>query len=190
MPRATRLVLFVTLCVLPALSACSSSLPNRVPLGERFPTVTGEALSGETVTLPDDVAGAPAVLLVGYVQEAQFDADRWLFGLLQARTPVALREVPTIPGLMARAAGGFIDEGMRGGIPHEDWRAVITLYGGGAADVAAFTGNTRSSNMRVLLLDADGRVAWFHDRGFSAGKLLELDRAARALVEGDPSGDA
>lgn len=182
MPTSVRLLTVLALPVLLALPACRSALPNREPLGEVFPSVTGEALSGETVSLPDDLAGAPAVLLVGYVQDAQFDADRWLFGLLQAGTPVALREVPTIPGLMASAAGGFIDEGMRSGIPHEDWRAVVTLYGGDARTLAEFTGNTRPRNMRVLLLDAEGRVVWFHDRGFSAGKLLELDRAARALL--------
>jgi hypothetical protein len=38
--------------------------------------------------------------------------------------------------------------------------------------------------MRVLLLDREGRVRWFHDRGFSAGKLIELERATRTLLDG------
>jgi hypothetical protein len=120
-------------------------------------------------------------VLVGYLQEAQFDADRWLFGLLQSQTPAQLLELPTIPGLFPRLAAGFIDDGMRSGIPKEDWQTVVTLYGGEAVKVARFTGNEGGRNLRVLLLDHDGVVRWFHDRGFSAAKLLELDAAARAL---------
>ena len=52
-------------------SCSSSSTPNRLPIGETFPTVTGESLEGESVTLPSAVAGEPAILLVGYLQEIE-----------------------------------------------------------------------------------------------------------------------
>ena len=167
-----------------ALTACSSTVTNREPLGERFPAVTGESLERVAVTLPDDLEGAPAVLLVGYVQDAQFDADRWLIGLLQVPLPVQVREVPTIKGLFVRNLSGVIDNGMRKGIPEEDWSSVVTVYGRGATEIVAFTGNERPRNIRVLLLDAEGRVVWFHDRGFSAGKMIELEAAVRELVGG------
>lgn len=170
------------IALLSLLTGCSSPLSNRDPAGLRLPELSGKSLDGRAVRLPADVAGEPAVLLVGYEQAAQFDADRWLFGLLQAGTPVRMLEVPTIPGLFAGAFKNRIDSGMRSGIPHEDWGSVVTLYGGAAAELERFTGNDGGNNMRVLLLDADGTVRWFHDRGFSAGKLLELDRLARELV--------
>ena len=44
-----------------------------------------------------------------------------------------------------------------------------------------FTGNEKPRNMRVVLLDAEGRIRWFHDRGFSAGKVVELDALVRSL---------
>jgi hypothetical protein len=160
-------------------SACRASVENRDPLGARFPAVTGESLAGAAVELPP---GRPAVLLVGYVQDAQFDADRWLYGLLQAELPVDVLEIPTIPGLFPSALAGTIDSGMRSGIPSEDWSSVVTLYGARAEEVVALTGNENPRNIRVLLLDRDGEVVWFHDRGFSAGKLLELERSAEALV--------
>ncbi len=162
------------------LVGCASPTPNRDPSGEVFPSVRGESLEGQKVQIPEDWAGKPTVVLVGYKQRAQFDADRWLYGLLQAETPVALYEVPTIKGLFPRMLAGTIDEGMRGGIPSEDWQSVVTVYGD-ASKIVRFTGNTRGQNIRVLLLDAEGKVRWFHDRGFSAGKMLELDRAAREL---------
>lgn len=174
-------MLTLIVCVL-ALGSCRSTIANRDPSGEPFPAVIGESLDGRKVRLPDDVAGGPAVLLAGYVQDAQFDADRWLYGLLQAQLSVPIYEIPTIPGLFPRLLAGTIDSGMRSGIPSEDWATVVTIYGADAQKIVAATGNERPRNIRVLLLDAEGRVRWFHDRGFSAGKLLELEQAVAALA--------
>ncbi|GJM21471.1 MAG: hypothetical protein DHS20C15_13860 [Planctomycetota bacterium] len=162
------------------LSACGSPLPNRDPVGERFPKVQGASLEGESITLPDALAGKPAVLLVGYVQNTQFDLDRWILGLLQAGTPVQLLEVPTIDGLVPGMIANTINEGMRGGIPEEDWGSVVTVYDDAEA-IVNFTGNTRPQNGRIFLLDASGTVRWFHDRGYSASVLLKLDELARSL---------
>lgn len=161
-------------------SGCHTATPNRSPIGESLPQAAGETLAGEPVELPP---GEPALLLIGYVQDAQFDADRWLIGLLQLGLPVRILEVPTIAGLFPTAFSGAIDSGMRSGIPREDWVSVVTVYGDDAARLVAFTGDEVPRNIRVLLLDARGTVRWFHDRGFSAGKLLELQRAVDVLAD-------
>jgi len=44
--------------------------------------------------------------------------------------------------------------------------------------------------MRVLALDAQGVVRWCHDRGFSAGKLLELDALVRSWTAPAPAAEA
>lgn len=146
-----------------------------------MPSVTGTSLAGDTFRLPEDLAGAPAVLVLGFVQEAQFDADRWLLGLLQGEFDVRALEVPTARGWVPARLRGRIDAGMRSGIPSEDWAVVWTVYGPGAERLQGFTGNEGPRNARVLLLDAQGQVRWFHDRGFSPSKLLELSAALRAL---------
>lgn len=166
-------------------AGCGRTVANRNPVGERFPQVAGTALDGRAVTLPDDLAGAPALLLVGYVMEAQFDLDRWLIGVAQAGLGVRVLEVPTIEGMLPGLYAGTIDEGMRRGIPSEDWGLVVTVYDD-APRIVELTGNERPRNGRVLALDAEGRVVWFHDRGFSAGRLLDLQRTLDAL----PSSDA
>jgi len=167
-----------------ALASCRSVVPNRDPLGEGFPVVSGTSLSGERFTMPADLR-PPTVLLVGYVQRAQFDLDRWLFGLLSADLGVPIYEVPTVEGLVPRLMSGWIDSGMRGGIPEEDWPAVITVYGD-AASIVAFTGNEAAQNGRVLVLDADGKVRFFRGRGFSAGTLAKLVEACRKLAPSRP----
>ncbi|MBK6939344.1 MAG: hypothetical protein IPH13_03930 [Planctomycetes bacterium] len=165
------------------LASCGSTPaePPVLPIGKPFPAVVGTSLSGDTVRVPQDFSGKPVLLLVGFVQNAQFDLDRWLFGLLQAGTPVAVREVPTIEGLVPGMFAGMIDEGMRGGIPSEDWGSVVTVYDD-AEPIADLLGRAPTSNGRIVLLDANGVVVWFHDRGYSASKLKELDDFVRAMM--------
>lgn len=164
-----------------AFQGCATSVANVDPTGTRFPKVAGESLDGTSHSLPDDLAGAPAVLLVGYAQGAQFDIDRWIMALMQQKTPARVFEIPTIKGLVPTLISGWIDDGMRSGIPDEDWPAVITVYGDQAAKIVATTGNENPRNARVLLLDGDGRVMWFHDRGFSPSRMLALDAMTREI---------
>jgi hypothetical protein len=177
-------VLTVLLTTSILTASCQSPIPRQQVIGMSMPSVTGESLDGQVVTLPQLDSGRPAVVLVGFKQRAQFDADRWLFGLLQAETPAVLWELPTIPGIFGGMASSWIDNGMRGGIPQEDWGAVVTLYGDDADRMKSFTGTEDGNNIRVMLLDASGQVRWIHDRGYSAGKMLELDRLVRSIVSG------
>lgn len=171
-------VLFAAL----ATTSCSTTWPRRDPTGERLPTVRGTSLAGLKVELPSVAAGEPLLLLIGYDQDAQFDLDRWLFGLDQAGWTTTTFEVPTIPGMIPRLLSGTIDAGMRRGIPAEDWAGVVTLYDD-AAKLAAFTGNDDGLTGRVVLLDGEGDVVFFHDRGYSVGTLRALQAARAALGE-------
>jgi hypothetical protein len=93
---------------------------------------------------------------------------------MQAGVKVRIVELPTIHSRIASVFADTIDDGMRGGIPSEDWSSVVTVYGSAARPIAEFTGNERPRNMRVLLLDRDGKVVWFHDEGYSPRELLGL----------------
>jgi len=180
----------LTLCLALSSTGCGSPTTNRVPVDERFPSVVGESLAGIEVRVPEDLPSGLNLLLIGYEQRAQFDCDRWLLGLAQAETPVGVREVPTIDGMLPGMFSGSIDSGMRSGIPVEDWGGVITVYGEGAEQLVSFTGDESGGNARVVLLGPSGVVRWFHDRGYSATKLLELDRVVRDFSDTnlDPEG--
>lgn len=161
---------------------CSSTYPNRNPQGEAFPPVVGESLEEVRTELPSAFAGAPVVLLVGYKQNTQFDIDRWAMGLIQAGVGARLVEVPTIPSLTASWASGWIDDGMRSGIPEEDWGAVVTIYGSAAEPIAKLTGTENGRNARILVLDAAGRIAWFDDKGFSVVKAMQVAALLESLA--------
>jgi hypothetical protein len=155
------------------LTACSSSYPNQAITGQVFLSVSGQTLEKELMTLPDDLTGEVALLLIGYKQDSQFDIDRWLIGLDMTQTQVSVFELPTIQGLFPRMFSTLIDNGMRSGIPKPLWKGVVTIYKDGDK-VQAFTGNEKPNNARVVLLNAQGKVIYFHDQGFSVDALNQL----------------
>ena len=50
-----------------------------------------------------------------------------------------------------------------------------------ADKIARFTGNENGLPARVFLLDAQGRVVFFHDQGYSVGSLMRLKEALPQL---------
>jgi len=164
------------------LLGCQTPYERRDPTGEVFPSVSGTSLEGEVTSLPQSLSGEPALLLIGFEQDSQFDLDRWALGLWQSGFAFAVVEVPTIPGIVPRIISDRIDNGMRSGIPMEDWASVITVYRDADA-IVRFTGNENPRPGRVLLLNEASQVTYFHDRGYSTGALARLIEAAEQLGE-------
>jgi hypothetical protein len=159
------------------------------PLDRRFPSVGGTSLARRPVRLPDDLAGAPAVLLVAYRRGTQSDIDRWARFLRAEAPATASLEVPVIPSLVWRPFAELIDGGMRGGVPSGQWSSVVTVYADGAA-VREFLGDPGGLSALVVLLDAAGVVRWFHAGGFAPTAGRELLTRLRAMPTAAPSGDA
>ncbi|MGZ4199678.1 MAG: hypothetical protein ACXVP1_05780 [Thermoleophilia bacterium] len=154
-------------------------------VGLRFPSVGGTALSGEYVRFPDDLAGAPAVLIVAYQRMAQGDVWRW-FEFLESREPdLKVYEVPTIPATDFRPLASWLDNGMRKGLPRALWPRVVTLYEDGAA-VREFLGDSGFVGASVVLLDSGGVVRWFHAHGFTPDKGRSLLDELRRVVGPPP----
>jgi len=163
------LIVLITLSVV----GCSTTYTNRNPVGEIFPTVSGESLEKIEIEMPQYFNGSKVILLLGYKQDSQFDIDRWLIGLDQTETKAKIYELPTIQGLFPRMFSTFIDNGMRKGIPKELWGGVITIYSDGSV-IQEFTGNENGNNARVLVIDENGKVIYFYDRGFAVSALNQL----------------
>ncbi|MAT38956.1 MAG: hypothetical protein CL946_05060 [Ectothiorhodospiraceae bacterium] len=157
------------------LASCGSTIPNRAPIGERFPRVEGKSLADEEYVLPDAFEGQRVILIVAYKQKTQFDVDRWGIGFFTADLDLPpVYEIPTIPGMIPALFKGSIDEGMRSGIPSQSWSDVITVYGSGGSTLAEWTGTENPNNARVILLDENGKVEWFYDEGYGLPPLESL----------------
>ena len=167
-------LLFITL----ALSACSSTYQNKNVQGEIVPTMAGETLEKQSVQIPTLFTSELTLLLVGYKQDTQFDIDRWLIGLDMTETRVDAYEIPAIQGMFPRMFKTQINNGMRKGIPKELWKGVITLYQDGET-MQLFTGNENPNNARIMLINQQGKVLYFYDRGFSVDAL----NALRAVLD-------
>jgi hypothetical protein len=155
------------------LTACSTHYPNQNIEGQNFPAIQGESLEKNSVSIPNDFLGKPALLLIGYKQNSQFDIDRWLIALDMTETVVDAYEIPTIQGMFPKMFSTFIDNGMRAGIPKPLWKGVITVYDDGEK-IQEYTGNHNPNNTRVVLLDKNGRVVYFYDAGFAVSALNDL----------------
>ena len=156
------------------LNSCANyKYPSQVVIGDTMIEATGESLEGKTVKIPQYFVGQETLLLFGYKQDSQFDIDRWLIGLDMTQTKVAVYEIPTIQGMLPRMFSGFIDGGMRKGIPKQLWKGVVTVYADGDK-IQRFTGNLNPNNARVMLLDKEGNIVYFYDRGFSVEALNEV----------------
>ena len=163
----------VLLLVLFFSSCANYDYPSQVKLGDNMIAATGESLEGNVVAIPEDFKGQETLLLFGYKQDSQFDIDRWLIGLYMTQTQVAAYEIPTIQGMLPRMFSGFIDSGMRKGIPKQLWKGVVTVYADGDK-IQRFTGNQNPNNARVMLLDKAGKIVYFYDQGFSVEALNML----------------
>jgi hypothetical protein len=155
------------------ITACSTKYTNQTVTGLPFPTVSGQNLEQNLVNIPEDFKGNVTLLLIGYKQNSQFDIDRWLIGLDMTQTAVDVYEIPTIQGLFPEMFSTFIDNGMRAGIPKSLWKGVVTVYEDGNK-VQAFTGNENPNNTRVVLLNKEGIILYFYDKGFSVSALNQV----------------
>ena len=173
-----RRVLTLLLTALVLSSCANYEYPSQVSIGDKMVEATGESLEGKIVVIPEDFIGQETLLLFGYKQDSQFDIDRWLIGLDMTQTKVAAYEIPTLQGMLPRMFSGFIDGGMRKGIPKELWKGVVTVYADGDK-IQRFTGNINPNNARVMLLDKDGSIVYFYDRGFSVEALSEVREALK-----------
>ena len=154
-----------------------------VPLsdGEPFPSVSGMLLSGEPMTVPDDLAGSVGVLLLGWDYSARFEIDAWSQFLkehYQAFPGLRTIIMPMISGV-GRLMRAVIDSAMVRGIPEEELGHVLTIYG----DLRALRARLNVANARraqLFLLGRTGRVAWRSEGPPSEERMSALREALAA----------
>jgi hypothetical protein len=156
-----------------------SSAPDII--GRRFPSVAGRALSGAVVRFPEDFAGVSALLLCAYRRGTQDDVDRWAAFAARRLPDLRVYELPIISSLMWRPLQGWIDGGMRGGVPPGLWSNVVTLYEDGGR-ARTFIGDGGGQRTQVLLLDESGCVAFTDAGGFREDAAERLAEAVAAFA--------
>jgi hypothetical protein len=152
--------------------------------GQPLPDLKGEFLTGQPAVLPGDASGRVALLALGFSYESRFAVEAWVARFRQdfgGQAQVTFYEIPMIGG-MARLGKWFIDSGMRKGTPPQDYKHVITVYGG--TDTWKRRLGFRSPKAAYLvLLDRHGTVCWQHSGPFDEPAYAALSRQVAALLK-------
>jgi hypothetical protein len=181
----TRSIVLVLMLLVAGVPLRAQDAPDPVP----FPTLRAENLLGEAFAIPDELPGEVRLVFVAFQQRQQSIVNTWLAvaDAIEADYP-GLRyfELPTI-ATPYRLMKGFIDNGMRSGIPSDEARArTITVFTN-VGDFVEATGLPGTDDIAVFLLDAEGRIR-FTELGPRTDEKEEALRAAIAEVVDAPTG--
>ena len=182
MNRAALLTVALVAAVSAVQARAADQSKSAAPLavGDVFPRLEAEFLTGRKAVLPDAAAGKSALVMMGFTYDSRFDVEKWAEHLRRefaANDAFTFYEVPVIGG-MGRLAKWFIDSGMRKGTPKELHENVITVYGGVDRWKKAMGFSKSLEDAAYLaLLGPDGRVQWMHTGGFSEDAMAALKTA-------------
>lgn len=147
-------------------------------LAQQFPTIESKDLNERAVTLPQDFGANRSLLFIAFEQEQQTDVNTWLpfAEQLEQNGQAKFYELPVLPSAL-RLVGGFIQNGMRSGIPSQATRAkTITLY----TNVSRFRANLGlgpTNQIYAVVIDRAGKVLAVEGGAYSDAKAQKL-RAA------------
>jgi len=155
-------------------------------IGKKFPEVTAKSLAKTPVSIPGSAQGKVALIAVAFLQQSQPQLDSWLGPFTErfaGKEGFTFYEVPMISSGY-KFMSFIIDSGMRGGIPKEKHKNVVTMYG----DVEKYM-NALSLDSRfgyAFLLDQEGIIRWQGQGVATAETLRELFEAAEHLAHSTP----
>jgi hypothetical protein len=154
--RWTKLLLLAT-CV-PLLAAA----PPPPTAALRFPSITADTLSKQTLHLPQDFGTADSLVVLAFERNQQKDLDTWAkpaTDLAQASPQLRFYEIPVFPwrDVFYR---WWLNTAMRSNTPDDvARRRTIPVY----VNKEKFESSlqiTTEKDITVVLLDKDGRVVW------------------------------
>jgi hypothetical protein len=171
-------VLCVVVTAVPAAETVEQA--RALAIGDTFPRLKAEFLTGRDAVLPDAARGRSALILMGFSYESRFVVEEWVkvfTGEFGGRSDVTYFQVPVIGG-MGRLASWFINSGMRKGTPPALHEHVITVYGSVDRWKRVMGYDSSQPNAAYLaLIDSAGRVTWLY-RGVCDPKAVAGLRTA------------
>lgn len=151
---------------------------------QKFPKIEVETLSGKELVLPDDAEGETVLIGVAFVREAQAMLDSWMQYFEELCQGQEFYELPIIESSFWKIFSGFVDGGMKSGIPEEKHDFVGTYYGK-ASQFKEELGIEDTDLGYVYLLDEEGYIK-FRGKGFAdeKGKEEMLENVKHVCEQG------
>ncbi len=107
--------------------------------------------------VPGGAEGEVILVTVAFERDVQEMVDSWIHYFEELCEGKKAYELPVIEGSFWKVFSGFIDRGMKSGIPQEKQDSVVTYYGD-ASDFKEKLEIEDKSLGYVFLLDEDGRI--------------------------------
>jgi hypothetical protein len=173
--RRTMTALFLS------LAACAAGAQSSRTAS--FPSVEGKDLNDRSLSLPADFAAPASLVFVAFERSQQEEVDTWkpfVTEMQRLRPGLRFYELPAI-GKGYTWLRGFIDGGMRSGIPDPDLRAsTVTLY----IDVAPFVkalGIESTKKIAAFVVAPSGEILARSSGRWSESSAAPLAEALKAL---------
>jgi hypothetical protein len=161
---------------LPSVALATETIATPPALGQ-LPTIDAQNLNERALRLPQDLPAEKTLVLIAFERQQQANLDTWIAGLQLNRSPMPWIETPVIDPKNAFVRG-FIDSGMRRGIPDTAARErTITLYTDRAAFSKAMGLRDPFKNVYLAVVERSGRVLLLVEGDYSAEKAKLLLQA-------------
>lgn len=176
---------FIGVLAMSAAILRAEAAPAILKVGDRFPELKGQFLTGRSAVLPEAAAGKVTLVAMGFTYASRVPVEAWTEWYrtkTETRTDVAFFEVPMIGGL-ATLGRWFIDRGMRNGTPAALHESVITVYGGTTVwkTRLAYSADHKD-DAYLVLCDRNGLVRWIHHGVFDVAHADELHGVLASLT--------
>ena len=146
----------------------------------RFPEFKVEDLTKAKRNFPGDLPTDPTLVLFAFTRDQQEDVEAWKTGLaLEAQDQLGWLEIPVL-GRGARMAKGFINGGMRKGMPDETAQARTMPYYGKTKTITEPLGLPGTDQIYMVLARPTGQVLLILGGAPTEEKQAQLEQALEA----------
>jgi hypothetical protein len=161
------------------LGAGVMDVPLRI--GDAFPRLTGEAISGRAIEVPAQKPTTPVVVVMSFSRAAGTEAQQWDELLTRDRTNgdvevIVVAEIQSVPRLIRRTVAYAIRRGVPQSLrdrmivlDHDDeaWRTRLSVKS--------------TEHAYAVLVDTAGKVGWLSDERSIDDNVARLREAAGRL---------
>lgn len=149
------------------LSACAvNKMDTEMTQANTFPTLAAQTLAGNDITFPEDIRGQKTFIAMvfedlGAFMTPQNQANKWAEVYEQYLQPegVVFYEIPMMASAFS-IVRGWVDNGMRSGIPIEKHDNIACYYGDkGKYKRALDIGTYKEA--QIFVLDEQGQILFF-----------------------------
>jgi hypothetical protein len=157
------------------IAGCAGTAPNApASVAPKMPTVEADTLNEKSLMLPRDLPGEKTLVLIAFAESQQKNVDTWIAGLNLNTANFSWIETPVIDPLYSFFSG-FIQNGMRKGIPDLQARARTVTIFTKRADFLKAMGLPESTNtIYAIVVDRTGNILARAEGDFASQKASVL----------------